>query len=265
MKSLKEKMKNGPVFGLAIFTGAPCVIETAGHWGFDFVYLDLEHCAIGIGPEIERQIMAARLSGVSPIVRVTGANEVEIRKVLEMGAEGVAVPHIRTKQDIEDSIRGAKFPPMGRRGGESSVRAAGFGGPDFSWQEYIKRSNEDTMVIPMAEDYEFSDNIDEILAVPGIDAVNFGPLDYSLSKNLPVGYGINGAVAEAFETLVKKARPKGIGIMCPVVPATSESIEEAVGKGINMLILGNDMYHFQNSCRHLVKDCIEPAKMRLKK
>ena len=265
MATLKEKMAKGPVFGLAVFTGAPCIIETAGHWGFDFVYLDLEHCSISIGPEIERQIMAARLSGVSPIVRVTGVNDVEIRKVLEMGAEGVAIPHIRTRGDIEESVRAAKFPPQGRRGAESSVRAAGFGGPDFSWQEYIARSNAETLVIPMAEDYEFSDNIDEILAVPGIDAVNFGPIDYSLSKNLPVGYGMSGEVATAFETLVSKARPKGIGVMCPVVPASAESVNAAIGKGINMLILGNDMYHFHNACRSLVRDCIEPVKNNLKR
>lgn len=264
MSSLKEKMKKGPVFGLAIFTGAPCVIETVGHWGFDFVYLDLEHCPIGVGIEMERQIMAARLSGVAPIVRVTGVNEVEIRKVLEMGAEGIAIPHIRSKHDIEESIRGAKFPPMGRRGAESSVRAAHFGGPGFSWQEYIDRSNAETMVIPMAEDYEFIDNIDRILAVPGIDAVNFGPIDYSLSRNLPVGYGMDGSVAEAYATLEKKARAKGIGIMCPVVPPSAESIETAIDKGINMLILGNDMYHFQNTCRNLAKECIEPAKKRVK-
>lgn len=259
--TLKEKMKKGPVFGFAMFTGAVCAIEAVGNWGYDFVYLDLEHTTIGIGTEIEKQIMAAKLAGVSAIVRVSGANEVEIRKVLEMGAEGVAIPHICCKQDMEACIHGAKFPPMGRRGAESNVRAAQFGGPNFNWQEYITRSNEETLIIPMAEDYEFIDNIDEILAVPGVDAVNFGPIDYSLSKNIPIGYGLTQPdIAAAFDTLIKKAQPKGIGIMCPVVPPTKESIETAIKNGINMLILGNDMYHFQNACRNIMRECIEPTK-----
>lgn len=105
--------------------------------------------------------MAAKLAGISPIVRVSGTNEVEIRKVLEMGAEGITIPHICCKKDVEICTHAAKFPPLGRRGAESCVRSAKFGGPGFNWQEYIKKSNEDTLIIPMAEDYEFTDNIDD--------------------------------------------------------------------------------------------------------
>jgi len=264
--NLKEKMKKGPVFGFCMFTGAVCAIEAVGNWGYDFVYLDLEHTTLSVGTEIEKQIMAAKLAGVSPIVRVSGTNEVEIRKVLEMGAEGVTIPHICNKKDMEICIHAAKFPPMGRRGAESSVRAAGFGGPNFNWQEYITKSNAETLIIPMCEDYEFTDNVDEILAVPGVDAVNFGPIDYSMSKNIPIGYGLTQPeIAKAFDTLVKKTQPKGIGIMCPVVPPTQESIEKAINDGVNMIILGNDMYHFQNACRNIMHDCIEPAKKNLNK
>ncbi len=257
---LKEKIKTGPVFGVTNYTGAICAIETIGNWGFDFVYLDIEHTALRIGPEMERQIMAARLSGVSALVRLASVDEVEIRKALELGAEGVVIPHIRTKEEAELCVRAAKFPPLGRRGAESNVRAAKFGGPGFKWDEYIADSNGETMVIPMAEDFEFIDNLEEILSVPGIDAVNFGPVDYSLSILEPVGYQMGTKVKIAYEKLVKAARPKGIGIMGPVVPPTLENVQDAIVTGMNMIIMGNDMYHFQNSCRKMITECVEPLR-----
>lgn len=79
----------------------------------------------------------------------------------------------------------------GLRCAESNVRAAAFGGPGFSWPDYISKSNEESLIIPMAEDFEFADNVEEILSVDGLDAINFGPIDYSLSANLPIGYKID--------------------------------------------------------------------------
>jgi len=259
--TLKERMKKGPVFGFAIFTGALCVIEAIGNWGYDFVYLDVEHTSLGVGPEIERQIMAARLAGVPAVIRLTGTDEVDIRKVLEMGAEGVVIPHICTRDDIAGVVRAAKFPPLGRRGAESNVRAAGFGGPGFNWPEYIRKSNAESLIIPMAEDYEFAENVDDILSVDGIDAINFGPIDYSLSANLPIGYRIDHpSLLKDYQKIESKARAKGIGIMCPVVPATLENAREMIAKGVNMLILGNDMYHFQSACKAIMAECVTPIR-----
>ena len=178
---LKEKMKHGPVFGVAIFTSAACAVEAVGNWGYDFVFLDLEHTPLDAEIGMEKLIMAALLTGVSPLVRTANEDEVVLRKLVEMGAEGVIVPHTRTIQDVEKIVQAVKFPPLGRRGSDSNVRAAGFGGPGFSYENYIKNQNSDTMIIPMDEDYEFTDNIDAILSNPSVDAINFGPLDYALS------------------------------------------------------------------------------------
>ena len=134
--TLRERMKKGPVFGITCFTGAACAVETIGNYGYDFVYLDLEHCTLDGPNNMEKLIMAAKLAGIPSVVRVTSTDEVEIRKVLEMGAEGVVVPHTRTAEDVHEIIKGAKFPPMGRRGGEPCVRSPNFGGPGFPWNEY---------------------------------------------------------------------------------------------------------------------------------
>ncbi|MGD1818254.1 MAG: HpcH/HpaI aldolase family protein [Pleomorphochaeta sp.] len=256
--TLKEKMKNGPVFGVVCYTGAVCAVEAIGYSGFDFVYLDLEHCPIDNVSNIEKLILAAKTSGVSPLVRVSCVDEVEIRKVLEMGAEGVIVPHCRTKADIEAIIHSAKFPPIGRRGGESCVRAAQFGVNDFSWDEYTKKSNEDTLVIPMDEDFEFSDNIEEIFSVDGIDAINFGPIDYSLSIGAKVGYkNDDNRLKEAYNKLADETKKRNIGILAPVVPSSPADLKQAIDKGINMLILGNDMLYFNKALAQLKENIKE--------
>lgn len=247
---LKEKMRKGPVFGITCYTGTASVVECIGGWGYDFVYLDLEHSTIDGLCNMERLILAARHAGVSPLVRVAGIHDSEIRQVLEMGAEGVVVPHCRKREDVEEIIKNAKFPPFGRRGGESNVRAAGFGINGFSWAEYIKKSNEDTMVIPMDEDFEFTENIEDILSVPGIDAVNFGPVDYALSVGAQVGYKISDErVSSAYDKLKTECGKRGLGIMAPVVPSSVHDLESAIKKGINMLILGNDMYHLNQALK----------------
>ena len=188
--TLKEKMKQGPVFGMACFTGTTCVIENIAMSGLDFSYLDLEHTNYMLDEAFEKQIMAAKLHDISILVRMADDNEVAIRKVLEWGAEGVVIPHCKTAEMARRCVEAAKFSPMGRRGGESNVRAAGFGYHNFEWNTYMEQQNRDTMVIPMDEDYEFTDHLDEILDVEGVDAVNFGPIDYAVSKNLRVGYSM---------------------------------------------------------------------------
>ena len=261
--TLKEKMRKGPVFGMACFTGTTCVIENIAMSGLDFIYLDLEHTNYMLDEAFEKQIMAAKLHDISVLVRMADDNEVAIRKVLEWGADGVVIPHCKTAEMARRSVEGAKFAPLGRRGGETNVRAAGFGYHDFDWNAYIEQQNRDTLVIPMDEDFEFTDNIDEILAVPGIDAVNFGPIDYAVSKQLKIGYSMGEEVHEAYRTLVAKCRAKGLGVLGPVVPPTQENLKQAIADGYNMIILGNDMWHFQKALKELVSQQVEPVRKEL--
>lgn len=112
--TLKEKMKRGPVFGMACFTGTTCIIENIAMSGLDFIYLDLEHTNYMLDEAFEKQIMAAKLHDISVLVRMADDNEVAIRKVLEWGADGVVIPHCKTAEMARRSVEGAKFAPLGR-------------------------------------------------------------------------------------------------------------------------------------------------------
>jgi 4-hydroxy-2-oxoheptanedioate aldolase len=113
------------------------------------------------------------------------------------------------------------------------------------------------MVIPMDEDFEFTDNMEEIMASPCIDAVNFGPLDYALSVGVPIRYKMDDPKVDyAFKRLVELARPRGIGVMAPCVPPTPEYARELIAAGANMLIMGNDMWHFQKSIGKAMEETV---------
>lgn len=248
---LRDRMATGgPVFGMNVYSGSPAAVEIAGAWGLDFVFIDAEHSVLGLDLPMERMLLAARLAGIAPLVRVPDSAPTGLRKALELGASGVIVPQVHDAAQMRAIVAATKFPPLGRRGGDSSVRSAGWAGPGFDWAEYADRSNRETAIVPMAESPEFFDNIDEILAVPGIDAVHFGPADFALSNGLTVDYSMREpAVREAMRLLVAKCRERGIHVMLPCMPATPEQAAELFGQGGDMLLVGNDIGFLNQGCR----------------
>ncbi|RRK33984.1 2,4-dihydroxyhept-2-ene-1,7-dioic acid aldolase [Schaedlerella arabinosiphila] len=247
---LKEIMRERPVFGVTIYSGCPQFIELLGYAGFDFAFIDAEHCPWET-TGLHEAVLAARSVGISPLVRVTSPDMIEIRKALEMGAEGVIVPHVRTVEEMEICVKGAKFPPIGRRGFDVNVRAAQYGF-DLGGVEFYEEANRTELVIPMAEDFEFTDQLDEMMSVQGIDAINFGPADFSMSLNCKSNtsgensfYDLNDSPADvAMKEIIAKARSKEIGVMAPAVPPTYENAKKLIDKGVNMVIMGNDLGNY---------------------
>jgi 4-hydroxy-2-oxoheptanedioate aldolase len=249
--SLREKLGAGkPTFGMTMYSGTGAAIEIAGNWGLDFAFIDAEHTAINVDEQMEKLIMSAMISGIAPLVRVRGTIEWDIRKSLELGAAGVIIPQVNSADQARAIVRAGRFPPEGRRGGDGSVRSAGYGGPGFTWSGYTEKSNREALLIPMAESYEFFDNIDEILAVDGIDAINFGPADYSLSRLIPIDYSMsNPEVTQRLDELIGKCQARGIKVMAPCIPPTAENAVKLAQKGVDMIILGNDVMFLNQGCQ----------------
>lgn len=254
--TLKETMKQRPVFGMTIYSNCPQFIECLGYAGFDFAFIDAEHCPWET-TDLREAILAARVSGVSPLVRITEPDMIQIRKALEMGAEGVIIPHVRTLEDMEICVKGAKFPPLGRRGFDLNIRAGQYG-MNMDGVQYYQEANATELVIPMAEDFEFTDNLDALMDVEGIDAINFGPSDYSMSINTPSFYNVkDNPTEDAMRQIIAKALPKGIGVMAPAVPPTYENAKALIEKGINMIIMGSDMYNYSSALKTIKTETLD--------
>ena len=194
---------NRPLLGTFIGLPAPALVEMCGHAGLDFVIIDNEHGPAGV-ESTESMIRAARAAGVIPVVRTL---EPDILRMLDIGASGVQVPQVNTPEQAARIVAAAKYPPTGARGAAFSTRAAGYG--FFGGDGHVRNSNEGTAVIVMTETRTAIANLDAILAVPGIDAVFFGPNDLSFSFGHP-GEMQHPEVVGAIEHGIARALAAGV-------------------------------------------------------
>ena len=173
----------------------PAFVEAAGHAGYDFVLLDMEHGTTTF-QTLPNLIRAANVAGVCPVVRVPRGTDIWIDQALDVGAGAVMIPQIDTAEQARAAI--------------SAVRSAGFGAVPGS--EYFSKA-QDTAVILQAEGKKAVENLDEILDVPGIDVLFVGPYDLSSSLGL-VGQVDHPDVLACIKGIIDKATAKGVKVGC---------------------------------------------------
>jgi 4-hydroxy-2-oxoheptanedioate aldolase len=259
---IKRALAEGKVVcGCVVSSRSPVIIEMLGYTGFEWLFIDTEHVPIESGLELENLIRAAEASDICPIVRVKENAEHYIRNALESGAQGVVVPHVATKAEAERAVRYARFPTTGIRGADPTVRSARYKCGDFNWEEFIRESNEEVMVIALLEDKEFLDNLEEIVSVEGIDAVCFGPTDYALSIGLNLMYDFDHPkIKTAFEAVVACAKSHGKPILSAVNPCTVEQSSKLSEMGVKMQHFSSDLNIIGGAFKTLMDDVVSKVK-----
>lgn len=260
--ALKRKLAAGELCaGFAVMSRSPMIVEMFGYSGYDYLFIDTEHVPIGSDLVLENLIRATEASGITPIVRVKENREQYIRNALEAGAMGVVVPHVATAEDAERAVSYARFPTRGVRGADPTVRAARYRCGDFNWDEFIQHSNREAMVIPLLEDKEFLDNLDEILDVEGLDAVSFGPTDYALSLGLNLLYDFNNEkIVSAFEKVIEGAKKRNLPILSAVNPTTVEQSKKLSAMGVNFQLFGTDVALISGAINQVMTDVVNKVR-----
>jgi 4-hydroxy-2-oxoheptanedioate aldolase len=260
--TLKRDLAAGKVAcGCVVTSRSPVIIEMLGYTGFEWVFIDTEHVPIESGLVLENLIRASEASNLVPLVRVKENAEHYIRNALEAGAQGVVIPHVATKEAAEKAVKYARFPLRGVRGADPTVRSARYKCGDFNWEEFIKESNEEIMVIPLLEDREFLDNLEDILSVDGIDGVCFGATDYALSIGLNLLYDFDHPkLKNAFEAVVECANRKGIPILAAVNPCTVEQSKKLADMGVKLQHFSCDLAIISDAFSTLMKEVVSKVK-----
>ena len=155
------------------FSNMPVLLKNAG---IEFCILDCEHGGFDYA-EVSRLIMTARLCGLELIVRLANNERKDVVKYLDMGADGLLLPMTNTAEDIRKVADYAKYPPLGHRG-ISTMRAHTLYAPP-PVLEYMPAGNARTKIFAQAETRAGVENIDRILAVPGVSGCFIGPNDLS--------------------------------------------------------------------------------------
>jgi 4-hydroxy-2-oxoheptanedioate aldolase len=248
---LRHRVGAGPSL-LGTFSVMPStdVIELIALAGFDFVILDMEH-----GPYtldlVHSCLLAAAARGLPVVVRVAEHNPALIGAVLDVGADGVLVPQIRSAQDARDVVAAARFAPQGSRGSNPWVRAARYQG-DPAW---LAASNDSTLVMVMVEGAEAVNGIDEILAVDGLDAVFLGPVDLSHALGVP-GQPEHPRVLSTLADVARRAAAAKVGVA--VFAPDARRARYWRERGLNLVACGVDSYLVLDALRAKVRS-ISPA------
>ncbi len=199
--NIVTKMNAGEMaYGCFVNFPSTAVVELLGIAGFDFVHFDNEHGPFT--PEtIDDLCRVADMAGLTPIARVPSIDSSTILRHLDRGILGIMGPHITTRERAQQLADACRYAPRGKRS-FGSGRGANFGRL-ASTTEYMEHTNSQVLVIAQLEDVEVLDNIDEILAVDGIDLYASGPQDIAQSMGLP-GQKDHSRVKE-FEATVRDA------------------------------------------------------------
>lgn len=186
IRTNKTKAKisaNETAIGAGIAFPSPDLIEICAGVGFDFITIDTEHEAMS-AEQVVHMIRAAESFDITPIVRLPRNPEL-ILQYMNAGAQGIHIPRCTTAQDLRDLVRWTRFHPLGERTFYNRGRTANFSVGVTDHEEWARKANRELLVIAMVEEIKAMEHLDEILAVPGIDAIHLGHMDLWQSMGMP--------------------------------------------------------------------------------
>lgn len=225
-----------PVFGTMIQEmRSPAVPIILANAGFDFVFLDMEHGTFNIETAADL-VKVIRLVGMTPLVRVPDGQYHVIAPLLDAGAQGIMVPRVETKDQVEHVVSCAKYPPLGKRGCSVAKGHNEYQNADI--HEFTEHSNRETLIIIQIERREAVDTIDKLISVPGVDVALIGPNDLALSLGVPMDLQhaeLKAAISKVLESCQRGGVAAGIHAGNPAV------LIEWYRRGMSMLTYSSDI------------------------
>ena len=204
----------------------PNMVDYLGQFGFDAVWIETEHGPIDFAdiPDITR---ACDLWGMTSIVRVNQNNHGLIYRTFDVGTQGIAVPHVNTKDEARAVVDAAKFYPLGTRG-------IGGGRQGYDVADFATKANDESLIIVLIEDIVAVENLAEILTVDHIDCFFVAPGDLAQSMGL-LGQAsqpeVMAVIDRTIEQIVASGRVAG-------ALASDSTVDHFLEKGARLIYTG---------------------------
>lgn len=204
--------------------------------GYDSITIDMQHGIVGYDGAVP-MLQAMRASGVTPMVRVPWLDPADIMKALDAGAYGVICPMINTRAEAEQLVSYVRYPPAGVRsfGPSRALFSTGTG--------YADEADDEMICLAMIETAEAFENLEDILATPGLDGVYIGPADLTLGlqgrKYAPGFDRREPEMVQAIKHILERAR--SAGKRAALHNGTAEYAAEAVNWGFDLVTVSNDV------------------------
>jgi 2-dehydro-3-deoxyglucarate aldolase/4-hydroxy-2-oxoheptanedioate aldolase len=231
-----------PLLGTLLSLPSPEIAELLAGVGFDWLFVDLEHGLLDVAGA-QRMVQAA--AGCPCLVRVPSGAATDIGRALDIGAAGIIVPHVNTAAEAAAAVQAAKYPPAGTRS-IGAARAQGYG---LRTGHAVRCADATTAVVAQVEHVEGVRRIEEIVGIPGVDAIFIGPFD--LSASLGTAGAIEAAaVQDAIATVLAACRDAGKP--CGIFLVDATAARQAFEAGHSLVCLATDTLILGNAATSLV-------------
>ncbi len=209
-------------------------VKTLANAGHDFLWFDLEHNMTDF-ETLLTLVQVSLDSDIVPLVRVTDLSYAAVARALDTGALGIIIPRVDTVEQVEDTVRFAKYPPLGRRGAGGLARNAY---EPKSVKAAIEDGNRETMVIVQIESPEGVANVEAFASVEGVDVICIGPQDLSINMGMP-GEFDNPEFIETIRSVATVANAHGLA--CGMVSRDADSFQTWFNVGCRFLVCNSDL------------------------
>lgn len=230
-RTLARIRNNEPVRICALGSFSPSYIRHAAHFGFDCIWLDLEHRAFN-PRDIESLMAFFHLYDIDCMLRPPTLEKTGLYRYLEAGATGLMIPHVSTPEKARMLVDAVKFPPLGDRG----LDGAGMDGDYYVHgdKDYVTHANRETFLVVQIETPEAVANASAIAEVPGVDGLFIGPGDLGLRlKHAGGGMTLEGAFAQVAVAAAEHGKAWGS-------PVAAADIRRRRDQGAQLLAHGGD-------------------------
>ncbi len=244
--SFRRRLHDGQtLWGTMLTLDCPDVAELLALSGFDWLFVDGEHGAFDTGGI--KSVLQAVGGRCASLVRVPSHDEVHIKKALDAGADGIIVPQINTADQAARVVSACRYPPDGSRG-TGLARAQGYGS---RFREYNESANDEIVVVVQAEHRDAIDNIDQIVAVRGIDCVLVGPYDLSASLGKP-GRVDDSEVVDAIRRVATVCQ--SAGVPRGIFGMNAAAVQKWCAAGFTLVVAGVDTVLLGRAAGELLRE-----------
>ncbi len=242
---IQQALQSGkPVIGtMFVQERAPAMVQLLANFGLDYFFLDMEHGSYSMETAADL-IQVARLSGITPLVRVNEPHYHLVSRLLDAGAQGIMTPRVETVDKVQRLLRATHYPPQGERG--FSRLAAHLNYADVDVAEYVEYANANLVNLIQIETVKGVEAIEDLITIPGVNGVIVGMEDLALSLGL--GGNTKAPLAvEMLERIVAACQAHRVpwGLHLPDV----ERLEQWIHRGMQLVTFSSDVWMFQQVLR----------------
>jgi 2-keto-3-deoxy-L-rhamnonate aldolase RhmA len=236
--ALRSRLEEGGVAAglVVVHSRTPAIARMAASCGYHWLFLDLEHGLMSLD-QASQIAIAALDAGITPVVRVPANEPAWIGRALDGGAIGIVVPHIDSPEDAAGAVAAARYPPAGSRSLSGLL-------PQLSYRtlpapEVMRQADALTFVVGLIETRAAIEQVEAIAAVPGLDALQVGTNDLSVSLGVPGEVDhpkVQDAVRKTIEACRRHGKVAGLG-----GAYRDDALRLYAGLGMRLMLVGNDL------------------------